>query len=87
MSFVQVKERTGGGLPSSGAMDRTPFYGARVPEQVKIMLKAIKGMDQSIIKKTLKSKVIQFISIHIYIYIYIIIHTHIYINISIYIYV
>ena len=74
MSFVQVKERTGGGLPSSGAMDRTPFYGARVPEQVKIMLKAMKGMDQSIIKKTLKSN-----SIYIYRYIYIIMHTHTYI--------
>ena len=54
MSFVQVKARSGtSGLPS---VDRTPFYGARVPDEVKLMAKAMKGLDYAVIKKTLKRK-------------------------------
>lgn len=56
MSFVQVKERSGSSLPSSGLVDRTPFYGARVPDEVKLMIKAIKGLDSATVKKTLKGK-------------------------------
>ncbi len=57
MSFVQVKDRSrGSSLPSGGLVDRTPFYGARVPDEVRTMLKAMKGTDPAIMKKTLKCK-------------------------------
>ena len=53
MSFVQVRERSSSGL-STGTADRTPFYGIRIPDEVKGMLKAIKGKDGETIKKILK---------------------------------
>ena len=70
MSFVQVRERSGSGL-STGTADRTPFYGIRIPDEVKGMLKAIKGKDGETIKKILKCNIINYIHIYIYIYIYI----------------
>ena len=57
MSFVQVRERSGSGL-STGTADRTPFYGIRIPDEVKGMLKAIKGKDGETIKRILKCNII-----------------------------
>jgi hypothetical protein len=54
MSFVQVRPRTGSGNQSSLAVDRTPFYGARVPDEVKQMIKAVKSMEAPQIKPILK---------------------------------
>ena len=54
MSFVQVRPRSGSS--QSLATDRTPFYGARVPDEVKIMLKALKSVNPATVKKILKCK-------------------------------
>lgn len=53
MSFVQVRPSSGGGSGSLAA-ERTPFYGARVPDEVKLMFKAMKGSDAATVKKILK---------------------------------
>lgn len=50
MSFVQVRPRAGSGSQSLAA-DRTPFYGARVPDNVKLMLKAVKQLEIPVAKK------------------------------------
>lgn len=54
MSFVQVRERSGTG--QALAANRTPFYGAKVPDEVKLMSKTLKGFDGATFKKILKSK-------------------------------
>ena len=54
MSFVQVRPRSGSS--QSLATDRTPFYGARVPDEVKVMLKALKSVNPATVKKILKCK-------------------------------
>ncbi|XP_003390541.1 PREDICTED: COMM domain-containing protein 5-like [Amphimedon queenslandica] len=53
MSFVQVRPSSGGGSGSLAA-ERTPFYGARVPDEVKLMFKAMKGSDAATVKNILK---------------------------------
>lgn len=70
MSFVQVRPRSGSS--QSLATDRTPFYGARVPDEVKIMLKALKSVNPATVKKILKCKLFDitlYNVVHIYIYI------------------
>ncbi|XP_066286096.1 COMM domain-containing protein 5-like isoform X1 [Branchiostoma lanceolatum] len=49
MSIIQVQSSKAGG--SSTRADRTPFYGTRVPPEVKIMVKELKKLD----KKTFRS--------------------------------
>ena len=51
MSIIQV---TGSG-GSSGA-DRTPFYGVRVPTEVKTMIKPLSKFEKSSFRKLLQSK-------------------------------
>lgn len=53
MSFVQVRPSSGGGTQSLVA-ERTPFFGARVPEEVKLMYKALKSADEGTVKKIFK---------------------------------
>ena len=53
MSFVQVRLSSGGGSQSLVA-ERTPFFGARVPEEVKLMYKALKSADEGTVKKIFK---------------------------------
>ena len=53
MSFVQVRPSSGGGSQSLVA-ERTPFFGARVPEEVKLMYKALKSADEGTVKKIFK---------------------------------
>ena len=53
MSFVQVRPSSGGGIQSLVA-ERTPFFGARVPEEVKLMYKALKSADEGTVKKIFK---------------------------------
>ena len=70
MSFVQVRPRSGSS--QSLATDRTPFYGARVPDEVKIMLKALKSVNPATVKKILKCKLFDmtlYNVVHIYIYV------------------
>lgn len=56
MSVVQVRPRTGSN--QSLATERTPFYGARVPDEVKLMLKALKTAEPQSVKKILKCTII-----------------------------
>lgn len=51
MSIIQV---TGSG--KSAISDRTPFYGARVPTEVKSMIKPLSKLDKSIFRKILLCK-------------------------------
>ena len=51
MSFVQVMSHSGGGL----AADRTPFYGIKLPSEVKSLIQLSKKMDHATLRKVLKS--------------------------------
>lgn len=53
MSVVQVMAHGGG----SFAADRTPFYGIRMPPEVKKLVQLSKTIDQVIFKKILKGTV------------------------------
>lgn len=52
MSFVQVMSHSGGGL----AADRTPFYGIKLPPEVKSLLQLSKKMEHATLRKVLKCK-------------------------------
>lgn len=52
MSFVQVMSHSGGGL----AADRTPFYGIKLPSEVKSLIQLYKKVDHATMRKVLKSK-------------------------------
>lgn len=52
MSFVQVMSHSGGGLGS----DRTPFYGIRLPAEVKSMIKLCKSIEHSKMREILKGE-------------------------------
>jgi hypothetical protein len=49
MSFVQVMSHSGG-----MGSDRTPFYGIKMPLEVKNMVKLSKTVDRGILKEVLK---------------------------------
>ncbi|XP_055959011.1 COMM domain-containing protein 5 [Patella vulgata] len=49
MSIIQVT-----GTGKSVAPDRTPFYGARVPSEIKSIIKPINKLDQDVFRKILK---------------------------------
>lgn len=51
MSFVQVMSHSGG-----MGTDRTPFYGIKVPVEVKAMVKLCKTVDRSTMKEILKGR-------------------------------
>ena len=51
MAAVQVMAHSGGGY----ATDRTPFFGIRVPPEVKKLIQLSKTVDQATFKKILKS--------------------------------
>ena len=48
MSIVQVKGSGG------TTTDRTPFYGARIPEEIKRMIKPLKLCDKKAFRKILQ---------------------------------
>ena len=50
MSFVQVMSHSGGSVGS----DRTPFYGIKLPMEVKKMVQLSKTMEHSTLKAVLK---------------------------------
>lgn len=52
MSMVQVMSHSGGGL----AADRTPFYGIKLPPEVKKLVQLTKTVEHSTMKKILKGK-------------------------------
>ena len=52
MSFVQVMSHSGGGM----AADRTPFYGIKLPPEVKSLVQLSKKVEHSTMRKVLKSK-------------------------------
>ena len=52
MSFVQVMSHSGGGV----ATDRTPFYGIKLPPEIKSLIQLSKKVDHSTMRKVLKSK-------------------------------
>lgn len=52
MSFVQVMSHSGGGLGS----DRTPFYGIKVPAEVKSLAKLCKTLEHGLLKQVLKGQ-------------------------------
>ena len=52
MSFVQVRERGASSGASLG--DRTPFYGAKLPEEIKKLVKLSKSVDHATVRKVLK---------------------------------
>lgn len=54
MSFVQVMSHSGGGL----AADRTPFYGIKLPPEVKSLLQLSKKMEHATLRKVLKCKLL-----------------------------
>lgn len=56
MSFVQVSARSGGS--AIAAMERTPFYGARLPDEVKRLLKLSKKLEMATFKSVLKCKMV-----------------------------
>lgn len=52
MSVVQVM---GGGRAGSNlAADRTPFYGVKLPDEVKKSIAILKQLDQDVFRKILK---------------------------------
>jgi len=51
MSIVQVK-----GSGGSVATDRSPFYGARIPQEIKSIVKPMTKVDKQIFRKLLQSK-------------------------------
>ena len=53
MSFVQVMSHSGGGL----AADRTPFYGIKLPPEVKNLIQLSKKVDHATMRKVLKGTV------------------------------
>lgn len=57
--MVQVMAQAQGGL---GA-DRTPFYGGRVPEDVKKMVKALDAVDKATFRKLLQGQQYQLIGV------------------------
>ena len=56
MSFVQVRAKSGSA--ALAATERTPFYGARLPDEVKRVLKLAKKLDMGTFKNILKCKCI-----------------------------
>ena len=52
MSMIQVMSQSGGGL----AADRTPFYGIKLPSEVKKLIQLSKSVEHSTIRKILKCK-------------------------------
>ena len=52
MSMVQVISHSGGGL----AADRTPFYGIKLPPEVKKLVQLSKKIEHGTIRKILKCK-------------------------------
>lgn len=48
MSFVQV--RSSSGSSKIAGVDRTPFYGARIPDEVKDFSKQAKNVDMKLLK-------------------------------------
>ncbi len=55
---VQVMSHSGGGQ----AADRTPFYGVKVPVEVKKLVQLSKGVERSTMKEVLKGVVFKLIS-------------------------
>lgn len=53
MSFVQVMSHSGGGLGS----DRTPFYGIKLPVEVKNLVKLCKTVERDTMREVLKGKI------------------------------
>lgn len=51
MSFVQVMSHSGG-----MGTDRTPFYGIKLPLEVKNLVKLCKTVDRSTMKEVLKGR-------------------------------
>ena len=51
MSIIQV---TGSG--GSAGADRTPFYGVRVPTEIKVMAKPLSKLEKSSFRKILQCK-------------------------------
>ena len=49
MSFVQVMSHSGG-----MGSDRTPFYGIKLPPEVKNLVKLCKTADRGVMKEVLK---------------------------------
>lgn len=54
MSFVQVRAKSGSAAVA--ATERTPFYGARLPDEVKRVLKLAKKLEMGTFKNILKCK-------------------------------
>ena len=50
MSFVQVMSHSGGGVGS----DRTPFYGIKLPVEVKKLVQLAKTVERSTLRQILK---------------------------------
>ncbi|RUS92020.1 hypothetical protein EGW08_000233 [Elysia chlorotica] len=55
MSIIQVK---GGGGGGAVGLERTSFVGARVPPEIRAMIKPLSKLDQTAFKKILKGKLI-----------------------------
>ena len=52
MSFVQVMSHSGGSLAS----DRTPFYGIKLPPEVKSTIKLCKTVEHGTVREILKGR-------------------------------
>ena len=55
MSFVQVRAKSSGSA-ALAATERTPFYGARLPDEIKRLLKLAKKLEMGTFKNILKCK-------------------------------
>lgn len=49
MSFIQVMSHSGG-----LASDRTPFYGAKLPVEIKKLVQLAKAMERNVTRQILK---------------------------------
>ena len=53
MSIIHVTE----GKSGKTIVDRTPFIGHKIPDQVKMMIKTLKKVDKTLFRKFLQGKV------------------------------